>query len=119
MLLSTSSPLCRTAIYLACAPKSNAVYKAYGQVLQEIRQTGALPVPFHLRNAPTRLMRALGYGKEYLYPHDDPDGIVDQDYLPDGLKSRSFYHPKNAGYEEKIRKRLQYWKSLRSEKEKK
>ena len=111
--------LAQAAIYLACAPKSNAVYKAYGQVLREIRQTGALPVPFHLRNAPTRLMRALGYGKEYLYPHDDPDGIVNQDYLPDGLKSRSFYHPKNAGYEEKIRKRLANWKSLRAKKREK
>jgi putative ATPase len=108
--------LAQAAIYLACAPKSNAIYKAYGQVMREIQATGALPVPFHLRNAPTRLMKALGYGKEYLYPHDDPDGIVDQAYLPEGLTKKSFYHPKKAGYEEKIRKRLENWKVLRAKK---
>ena len=111
--------LAQAAVYLACAPKSNAIYKAYGQVLREIRSTGALPVPFHLRNAPTRLMKALGYGKEYLYPHDDPDGIVAQTYLPEGLETQSFYHPKRVGYEEKIRKRLERWKALRDRKKKK
>ena len=111
--------LAQAAIYLACAPKSNAVYKAYGQVMREIQATGALPVPFHLRNAPTRLMKALGYGREYLYPHDDPDGVVDQTYLPEGLEKKSFYRPKKAGYEEKIRKRLEHWKSLRTAKKKK
>jgi putative ATPase len=105
--------LAQAAIYLACAPKSNAIYTAYGQVLREIQATGALPVPFHLRNAPTRLMKALGYGKEYRYPHDDPNGIVNQTYLPENLKGHSFYHPKNVGYEEKIRKRLEHWKKLR------
>ncbi len=111
--------LAQAAIYLACAPKSNAVYKAYGQVLREIRDTGALPVPFHLRNAPTRLMKALGYGKEYLYPHDDPDRIVNQTYLPDGIKNRQFYRPGDAGYEEKIKKRLERWKVLKAAKKKK
>ena len=108
--------LAQAAIYLACAPKSNAIYKAYKSVKSEIQRTGARPVPFHLRNAPTRLMKALGYGKDYRYPHDDPDGIVNQNYLPDGLKTRTFYNPKNAGYEEKIRKRLAGWKALRQAK---
>jgi len=111
--------LAQAAIYLACAPKSNAIYKAYKNVKSEIQKTGARPVPFHLRNAPTRLMKALGYGEDYRYPHDDPDGIVAQTYLPEGLKSRTFYHPRNAGYEEKIRKRLARWKSLRQAKRKK
>ncbi len=110
--------LAQAAIYLACAPKSNAVYKAYGQANAEVAKTGARPVPFHLRNAPTRLMKALGYGREYLYPHDAPDGIVNQDYLPEGLSTRTFYRPKDAGYEEKIRKRLARWKALRQAKEK-
>ena len=110
--------LAQAAIYLACAPKSNAIYKAYGRVMREIQATGALPVPFHLRNAPTRLMKALGYGREYLYPHDDPDGIVAQDYLPKGLQKTSFYEPKNVGYEAKIQKRLTQWKALRCSKKK-
>ena len=108
--------LAQAAIYLACAPKSNAIYKAYKSVKSEIQRTGARPVPFHLRNAPTRLMKALGYGKDYRYPHDNPDGIVNQGYLPDGLKTRTFYNPKNVGYEEKIRKRLARWKTLREAK---
>ncbi len=106
--------LAQAALYLACAPKSNAVYKAFGQVSAEIKKTGARPVPFHLRNAPTRLMRALGYGKGYRYPHDDADGIVVQDYLPEGLTHRTFYHPKDVGYEEKIRRRLERWAALRA-----
>jgi len=110
--------LAQAAIYLACAPKSNAIYKAYGQVMEEIERTGARPVPFHLRNAPTRLMKALGYGREYLYPHDAPDGVVNQTYLPKGLKNQAFYRPKGAGYEEKIRKRLERWKALRQIKKK-
>ena len=108
--------LAQAALYLASAPKSNAIYKAFGQVMAEITQTGARPVPLHLRNAPTRLMKALGYGKNYRYPHDDPDGVVNQTYLPEGLRSRSFYHPRNVGYEEKIRKRLARWKSLKESK---
>jgi putative ATPase len=111
--------LAQAAIYLACAPKSNAVYMAYRKVKTEIQKTGARPVPFHLRNAPTRLMKALGYGEDYRYPHDDPDGIVYQTYLPDGLETRAFYHPKKFGYEEKIQKRLEHWKTLRDSKKKK
>ncbi len=111
--------LAQAAIYLACAPKSNAVYRAYGLAREEIARTGARPVPFHLRNAPTRLMKALGYGKDYLYPHNDPDGVVGQTYLPDGLKNHSFYQPKSSGYEKKIRERLSYWAALKAKKRKK
>ena len=83
--------LAQTAAYLALAPKSNALYKAYGAVKETIRETGPLPVPMTIRNAPTRLMKDIGYGEGYLYPHDDPDKVVDQEYLPDDLSSRRFY----------------------------
>jgi putative ATPase len=108
--------LAQAALYLASAPKSNAVYKAFGRVNREISKTGARPVPFHLRNAPTRLMKALGYGRDYRYPHDDPDGVVHQTYLPDGLETHTYYDPKGVGYEEKIRKRLARWRALKKSK---
>ncbi len=108
--------LAQAALYLASAPKSNAVYKAFGLVNREISKTGTRPVPFHLRNAPTRLMKALGYGRDYRYPHDDPDGVVSQTYLPDGLETHTFYHPKGVGYEVKIRQRLARWKALKKSK---
>jgi len=109
--------LAQVALYLACAPKSNAIYKAYGQVLQDIRKEGALPVPLHIRNAPTQLMKSAGYGKGYQYAHDFPDAVVDQDHLPEKLRSRRYYQPTERGAEEKIKKRLDQWRKLRSEKE--
>lgn len=87
-------PLSHAAVYLAAAPKSNASYKAYKNALAAIRETGSLPVPLHLRNAPTRLMKELGYVQEYRYPHDEPDFAKDQTYLPEKLLGKKFYLPK-------------------------
>ena len=86
-------PLSEAAVYLARAPKSNTSYRAYGAAVEAIRETGNLPVPPHLRNAPTRLARALGHGRGYRSPHDAAEGRVDQQYLPDALRDRRFYRP--------------------------
>src|SRR5438132_12405401 len=86
-------PLTEAALYLARAPKSNTAMQAYGAAAQAIRETGNLPVPAHLRNAPTRLAKAMGHGKGYRYPHDFTGGKVEQQYLPDALKDRRFYKP--------------------------
>jgi putative ATPase len=104
--------LAQAAVYLATAPKSNAVYTAYGRVQEVIGKTGSLPVPLHIRNAPTRLMRDIGYGRGYEYAHDYYEGFVPQDYLPDKLlgKGLSFYHPTGRGYEKTIRERLDAWR---------
>ena len=99
--------LAEAAAYLATAPKSNALYVAEKAVKEEIKQTGALPVPMHIRNAPTALMKKLGYGKGYLYPHNYPDAKVDQEYLPTGIKRRIFYYPTDRGLERNIRDQLE------------
>ncbi|MFH1080492.1 MAG: replication-associated recombination protein A [Pseudomonadota bacterium] len=106
--------LAQAAVYLATAPKSNALYTGYGQVRQTIGRTGALPVPLHIRNAPTRLMKDLGYGKDYLYAHDFENAYVPQDYLPDALKGQSYYRPTERGYEKIIRERMEAWRKQRS-----
>ena len=106
--------LAEAAVYLATAPKSNALYTGYGQVRQTIGRTGALPVPLHIRNAPTGLMKDLGYGKDYLYAHDFEDAYVPQDYLPDALKGQSYYRPTERGYEKIIRERMDQWRKQRS-----
>jgi putative ATPase len=98
--------LAQAALYLATAPKSNAVCVAYGRAAKDAREKGSLPVPLHIRNAPTRLMKELGYGKGYKYPHQFPDARVDQDYMPDGLKGRTYYDPTDRGFEKEIRRRL-------------
>ena len=105
--------LAQAAIYLATAPKSNAIYKALNLVQDEIQKTQALPVPLHIRNAPTRLMKNLGYGKDYKYPHDHPDHFVDETYLPENLKNREYYHPTDFGFEKEIKKRLAWWRKKR------
>jgi putative ATPase len=105
--------LAQTAVYLATASKSNALYTGYGRVGETIRRTGALPVPLHIRNAPTGLMKDLGYGKDYLYAHDFEDAYVSQEYLPDALKGQSFYNPTERGYEKIIRERMDQWRKLR------
>jgi putative ATPase len=102
--------LAQAAVYLATAPKSNALYRAYGAVQKDIGRTLSLSVPLHLRNAPTRLMKELGYGKDYRYPHDFPGHHVEEDYLPEELKGRIYYRPTNQGYEEEIRRRLNKWR---------
>ena len=104
--------LAQLAIYLATAPKSNSAYAAYSRVKREIKESGPQPVPLHIRNAPTRLMKELGYGKGYRYAHDYEEGFVPQEHLPEALKGRRFYEPKEIGFEREILKRLKYWRSL-------
>ena len=104
--------LAQVAIYLATAPKSNAVYAAYNQVMQDIRETGSLPVPLHIRNAPTKLMKEIGYGKGYQYAHDHADGLVAQDHLPPELAGRRYYHPTNRGHEAIVKDRLTKWREI-------
>jgi putative ATPase len=102
--------LVQAAIYLATAPKSNTLYQAHGQVKKVIEKTGAFPVPLHLRNAPTSLMKGLGYGQGYRYAHDYPEGLVTQENFPEELKGRRFYHPTERGFEKTIKARLEYWR---------
>jgi len=98
--------LSQCAIYLASSPKSNASYKAIGKAQQVVKQTGDLPVPIHLRNAPTKLMTELGYGKDYLYAHDYDQNFAFQDYLPDDLQGEVFYEPGNNPREQALREYL-------------
>jgi putative ATPase len=104
--------LAQAAVYLATAPKSNSIYAAFNDVNGVVKETGALPVPFHIRNAPTRLMKDLGYGKNYKYAHNYPDAVVAQAYLPDKLKGRHFYFPTSRGFEKTIKERLDKWRQL-------
>jgi len=99
--------LAQAAIYLATAPKSNAVYEAMNKVKKEIKETQALPVPLHIRNAPTPLMEKLGYGKNYQYPHDFLQHFVSENYLPEGVKQRKYYTPGDLGFEEELKKRIE------------
>jgi putative ATPase len=108
--------LTQAVVYLATAPKSNALYLAEKEVRRTIAGTGTLPVPMWLRNAPTRLMKSLGYGKGYRYAHDDPEALVNQEHLPEELSGRHFYHPTNRAYEGVIRDRLQKWRALLAKK---
>jgi putative ATPase len=103
--------LAQAAVYLATAPKSNSIYSAYGKVQAAVRKAGSLPVPLHIRNAPTRLMKDLGYGKNYKYAHSYKDAFVVQDYLPEDLKDRLFYTPTARGYEKIVKQRLDKWRS--------
>ncbi|HTO72643.1 MAG TPA: hypothetical protein VMJ30_02440, partial [Gemmatimonadales bacterium] len=102
-------PLTEMTVYLATAPKSNSVVRALGAALAAARETPAEPVPMHIRNAPTGLMKELGYGAGYKYAHDSPDGYLPQEYLPAVLKDRSFYEPGERGFEKRIRERLDWW----------
>jgi putative ATPase len=97
--------LAQAAVYLALAPKSNAVYKAYGAVQGEIERFGALPVPLVIRNAVTKLMKNVGYGSGYKYAHEFPDAEVDQQHLPDQIKDKKFYFPTDRGWEGKQKKK--------------
>jgi putative ATPase len=103
--------LMQATLYLACAPKSNSVYQTSKTVAAIIQQTMNLPVPLHLRNAPTTLMKSMDYGAGYLYPHDYPGHFVVQEYLPEKLKGRRFYRPSDQGHERRIRERLDLWRS--------
>jgi putative ATPase len=101
-----NTALAQAAIYLATTPKSNAVYKAYGLAADAAGRDVAEPVPLHLRNAPTRLMKELEYGKGYKYAHDEPEGIAEMECLPPGQRGRVFYEPTNRGREAAVRKWL-------------
>jgi len=101
--------LAETVVYLATAPKSNSLYRAYSQVKQDVRGTGARPVPMHLRNPVTPLMRETGYGKGYKYAHDYPGHFVEQQNMPDGLEDRRYYVPGDQGYEKEIGARIKQW----------
>ena len=105
--------LAQAIVYLSVAPKSNALYTAYGAVRQDVEQTAAEPVPLHLRNAPTSLMKDLGYGKGYQYAHDTKEKVADMQCLPDSLRGRVYYRPTNEGVEKRIRERLEEIKRLR------
>jgi len=104
--------LAEAAIYLATAPKSNAVYTAFQKVMQDIKKTGSLSVPLHLRNAPTRLMKELDYGKGYQYAHDAPQALVNQQHLPDQLADSRYYYPTTRGYEAVVSERLDKWRRI-------
>lgn len=98
--------LSQATIYLACSAKSNASYQAINKAMANVEQNGALSVPLNLRNAPTKLMQDLGYGKEYKYPHDHPNGFVFDDYIPDEVKGSKFYEPGDNAREKQLRERL-------------
>jgi putative ATPase len=102
--------LAQAAAYLATAPKSNAVYVAFGEAQQDVESAPLQGVPLHLRNAPTPLMKELGHGVDYQYPHDLPEAFAEQDYLPEGLKDRIYYHPTDRGLEAEIGRRLREWR---------
>jgi putative ATPase len=106
--------LAQAVVYLSVAPKSNALYTAYGAVQQDIEQTAADPVPLHLRNAPTALMKGLGYGKDYQYAHDVEGKVADMQCLPENLRDRVYYQPTSEGIERRIRDRMEEIKKLRT-----
>lgn len=107
-------PLAQTVTYLACAPRSNAAYKALERAIAVVERTGSAPVPLHLRNAPTRLMAELGYGRDYRYPHDEPDAMVGAANLPDVIADERFYQPTERGAEAEIARRLARFRARRA-----
>jgi putative ATPase len=107
--------LAQVVVHLATAPKSNAVYKAFGAARKAAKETGSLMPPAHIRNAPTKLMKQLGYGEGYAYDHDAEGGFSGQDYFPEGMARQRFYTPKGEGTEARIKERLERWAALRRE----
>jgi putative ATPase len=105
-----ATALVQAAVYLATAPKSNALYVAFQKVQADVREMRNMPVPLHLRNAPTSFMKEMGYGKEYKYPHNYPEHFVEEEYLPENLKGRLYYQPSDEGLEREIKKRLENWR---------
>src|SRR5271157_3994077 len=106
--------LAQAAVYLATAPKSNSLYVGYGKVKETINTKGYLPVPLHIRNAPTKLMKELDYGKDYKYAHNYADAYVPQEYLPEKIKGQIFYQPGETGFEKTIKERLNYWRQKKN-----
>ena len=109
--------LAQACVHMACAPKSNAVYTAFSAARRAAKETGSLMPPAHIRNAPTRLMKDLGYGKGYQYDPDTPEGFSGQNYFPDGMGRQTFYQPKGEGAEARVKDRLDRWAELRSKKD--
>ncbi|MEO1193064.1 MAG: replication-associated recombination protein A [Pseudomonadota bacterium] len=109
--------LAQAVIYLACAPKSNAAYVAFKKAMAAAKETGSLAPPAHILNAPTRLMKDLGYGKGYAYDHDAADGFSGQNYWPEGMARVPLYEPVERGFERDLAKRLAYWQRLREERQ--
>lgn len=107
--------LAQCTIYLASAPKSNAAYSAYGAAMRAAKETGSLMPPKHILNAPTGLMKELGYGAGYAYDHNAEDGFSGQDYFPEDIERQNFYQPVERGFEREIAKRLDYWAKLRAD----
>jgi putative ATPase len=110
-------PLSEMLIYLATAPKSNSSYRALNAAFEAARETPAEPVPLHIRNAPTRLMKELGYHEGYQYAHDVPEAYIPQEYLPEKLKGAVFYEPGPFGFERDIARRMEYWRNIRASNE--
>ncbi|MGD8279114.1 MAG: replication-associated recombination protein A, partial [Gemmatimonadota bacterium] len=108
-------PLAEATIYLATAPKSNAGFRALKAAREAARETPSAPVPLHIRNAPTDLMKELGYGEGYRYAHDEPDAYAPQEYLPEALHGRTFYVPGEFGFEQRIAERLAWWRQLKDD----
>jgi len=108
-----NTALAQAALYLATAPKSNAVYEAYNRAAEDAHRDVAEPVPLHLRNAPTRLMKELDYGKGYRYAHDEADAVADMSCLPPALEGRTYYEPKERGFEKEIKRRLDGWAEIK------
>lgn len=117
-LPEANTALAQLVVYLATAPKSNHVYSGYKNAVQAVSSSRNDPVPLHIRNAPTKLMKGLGYGKNYQYDPDAPDGFSGQDYLPDSLKGSVFYTPGPYGFEKDIKRRIEYWDGLRKKRRK-
>jgi putative ATPase len=114
-----NTALAQAALYLATAPKSNAVYTAYAAAADAAQNDSADAVPLHLRNAPTRLMKDLEYGKGYRYSHTEADAIADMECLPPNLQGRKFYEPTERGFEKEIKRRLDGWEQIKKERRKK
>jgi len=109
--------LAQAVVYLALAPKSNAVYVAYKAARAQARETGSHPPPLHIRNAPTKLMKTLGYGADYAYDHDAEDGFSGQNYFPDCMKQSVYYTPPERGFERELKKRIDYFAKLRAKRQ--
>jgi putative ATPase len=109
-----NTALAQAVVYLATAPKSNAILTAYGRAADDARAGPAEPVPLHLRNAPTRLMKSLDYGRDYQYAHDAPDAVTGMTCLPESLKDRRYYRPTDRGFEKEIKRRLEGWGEVKA-----
>ena len=106
--------IAQVVLYLATAPKSNAAYAGYKQAMKAAKTSGSLAPPAHILNAPTKLMKELGYGAGYQYDHDTEAGFSGQNYFPDGMDRQTFYHPTDRGHEKRVAERLAYWASMRA-----